>query len=93
MISESMHAQTKRGSKQVHASQSTRDGYIVHAYPEAARVHLNGGNRSGQTGTKPAQIQNLNLNSKKMKNSQKILKILQGASNLMVSNFLKNSFI
>ena len=88
-----MHAQTKRGSKQVHASQSTRDGYIVHAYPEAARVHLNGGNRSGQTGTKPAQIQNLNLNSKKMKNSQKILKILQGASNLMVSNFLKNSFI
>ena len=30
---------------------------------------------------------------KKMKNYQKILKILQGATNLMVSNFLKNSFI
>ena len=29
---------------------------------------------------------------KKMKNSQKILKILHGATNLMVSNFLKNSF-
>ena len=28
-----------------------------------------------------------------MKNSQKNLKILQGAMNLMVSNFLKNSFI
>ena len=29
-----------------------------------------------------------------MKNSQKkFLKILQGATNLMVSNFLKNSFI
>ena len=30
---------------------------------------------------------------KKNKKSQKFLKILQGATNLMVSNFLKNSFI
>ena len=66
-----------------------------------SRVYKTGGNRSGLTGyrsnrsgtvpvwagTKPAQIQNLNLNSKKF------LKILQGATNLMVSNFLKNSFI
>ena len=55
-------------------------------------------NRSGPVpvwaGTKPAQIQNSNLNSKKKKNSQKkFLKILQGATNLMVSNFLKNSFV
>ena len=38
---------------------------------------------------KPAQIQNSNLNSK----NKKFLKILQGATNIMVSNFLKNSFI
>ena len=54
----------------------------------AAQIKVNqtGGNRSGLTGnrsnrsgpvpvwsgTKPAQIQNLNLNSKKVKNSQKI---------------------
>src|SRR6185436_7327128 len=64
------------------------------------RVYLTVGNRSGLTGyrsnrsgpvpvwsgTKPAQIQNLNLNSK----NEKFLKILQGATNLMVSNFLKN---
>ena len=68
------------------------------------RVHLTGGNRSGLTGyrsyrsgpvpvwagTKPVQIQNSNLNSKKIK---EILKILQVATNLMVSNFLKNSFV
>ena len=30
---------------------------------------------------------------KKMKNSKRFLKILQGATNLMVSNFLKNSFV
>ena len=50
-------------------------------------------NRSGPvpvwSGTKPAQIQNLNLNSK----NKKFLKILKDATNLMVSNFLKNSFI
>ena len=71
------------------------------------RVHQTGGNRSGLTGyrsnrsgpvpvwagTKPAQIQNSNLNSKKWKIPKKFLKILQGATNLMVSNFLKNSFI
>ena len=53
-----------------------------------SRVNETGGNRSGLTGyrsnrsgpvpvwagTKPAQIQNSNLNSKKMKNSQKIPK-------------------
>ena len=52
------------------------------------KVHQTGGNRSGLTGywsnqsglvpvwtgTKPAQIQNSNFNSKKMKNSQKIPK-------------------
>ena len=43
------------------------------------------------TGTKLVQIQN--LNSKKWKILKKFLKILQGATNLMVSNFLKNSFI
>ena len=59
----------------------------------AIRVHQPGGNRSGPVpvwaGTKPAQIQNLNLNLK----NKKFLKKLQGATNLMVSNFLKNSFI
>ena len=30
---------------------------------------------------------------KKMKKIQKFLKILQGATNLMVLNFLKNSFV
>ena len=50
-------------------------------------------NRSGPVsvwaGIKLSQIQNLNLNSK----NEKFLKILQGVMNLMVSNFLKNSFI
>ena len=45
------------------------------------------------SGMKPVQIQNLNLNSKKWKISKKFLKIFQGATNLMVSNFLKNSFV
>ena len=44
-------------------------------------------------GLKPAPIQNSNLNSKKWKIPKKFLKILQGATNLMVSNFLKNSFV
>jgi len=75
--------------------------------PVAPRVNLTGGNRSGLTGyrsnrsgpvpvsvgTQPAKIQNLNLNSKNEKFSKKFLKILQVAMNLMVSNFLKNSFI
>ena len=67
------------------------------------RVNQTGGNRSNLTGyrpnrfglvsvwagTKSVQIQNLNLNLK----NEKFLKILQGATNLMVSNFLKNSSI
>jgi len=71
------------------------------------RVHQTGGNRSGLTdyrsnrsgpvsvwaGIKPAQIQNSNLNLKNEKFLKKILKILQGATNIMVSNFLKKSFI
>jgi len=44
-------------------------------------------------GTQSAKIQNLNLNSKNEKYPKKFLKILQGAMNLMVSNFLKKSFI
>ena len=70
-------------------------------------VHKTVGNRSGLigyrlnryglvsvwAGIKPAQIQNLNLNSKKWKILKKFLKIFQGATNLMVSNFLKNSYI
>ena len=69
----------------------------------ATKVNLTGGNRSGLTGyrsnrsgpvpvsvgTRPAKIQILNLNSK----NEKFPKILQGVMNLMVSNFLKNSFI
>ena len=54
------------------------------------------GNRSNRFGSvpiwggyKPVQIQNLNLNSKNEKN----LKILQVATNLMVSIFFKNSSI
>ena len=42
---------------------------------------------------KPAQIQILNLNFKIWKNPKKFLKILQVATNLMVSNFFKYSFI
>ena len=71
------------------------------------RVYKTGGNRSGLTGyrsnrsgpvpvwagIKPVQIQNSNLNSKNEKFPKNFLKILQGATNLMVSNFLKNSFI
>ena len=71
------------------------------------RVHQTGRNRSGYrgyrsnrpgpvpipAGFKPAQIQILNLNSKKWKNPKKILKILQVATNLMMSNFFKYSFI
>ena len=77
------------------------------AEAHTTRVHLTGGNQSGLTGirsnrsgpvpvwagTKPAQIQNLNLNSKNEKFPKKFLKILQGAMNLIVSNFLKNSLI
>jgi len=44
-------------------------------------------------GFKPAQIQILNLNFKTWKNPKKFLKILQVATNLMVSNFFKYSFI
>ena len=76
-------------------------------YYHVCRVYKTGGNRSGftgyrskrsgpvpvWTGPKPAQIQNSNLNSKKWKILKKFLKILQDATNLMVSNFLKNSFI
>ena len=72
-----------------------------------SRVHQTVGNRSGLTGyrsnrsgpvpvwsgMKPVQIQNLNLNSKKWKIPKKFLKILQGATNLMVSIFLQNLFI
>ena len=72
-----------------------------------SKVNLTGGNRSGLTGyrsnrsgpvpvsagTQPAKIQILNLNSKNEKFPKKFLKILQGVMNLMVSNFLKNSFI
>jgi len=58
---------------------------------------LTGSNQSGpvpvSAGIQPVKIQNLNLNSKKLKIPKKFLKILQGATNLMVSNFLKNSFI
>ena len=73
------------------------------------RVKKTGRNRSGYrgyrsnrpgpvpvpvpAGFKPAQIQILNLNSKKWKNPKKILKILQVATNLMMSNFFKYSFI
>ena len=65
--------------------------------PILAKVNLTGGNRSGpvpvSTGTQPAKIQILNLNSKNEKFPKKFLKILQGVMNLMVSNFLKKSFI
>ena len=72
--------------------------------PPLTRVPQTVGNRTGLTGNwsgpvpvwsgmKPVQIQNLNLNLRKLKIPKKFLKILQGATNLMVSNFLKNSFI
>ena len=44
-------------------------------------------------GFKPVQIQNSNLNFKNEKFSKKFLKILQVATNLMVSIFFKYSFI
>ena len=81
-----------------------RQTVVTHA-PVQAKVNLTGGNRSGLTGsnrsgpvpvsagTQPAKIQILNLNSKNEKISKIFLKILQGVMNLMVSNFLKNSFI
>ena len=69
-------------------------GDIMHLL--VARVHLTGGNWSGsglgryQTGPNSK----FKFEFKKMKNSQKkFLKILQGATNLIVSNFLKNSSI
>ena len=56
----------------------------------SVRVSQTVGNRSGLSGPVPiwsgiksVQIQNLNLNLK----NKKFLKILQGATNLMVSNF------
>ena len=66
------------------------------------RVNQTGGNRSGLTGywsnrsgpvtvwagIKPVPIQNLNLNLKNKKILRKFLKILQVATNLMVSKFL-----
>ena len=74
---------------------------------KATRVKKTAGNRTGYRGYRsnrpgpvpvPAgsnrvQIQILNLNSKKWKNPQKILKILQVVTNLMMSNFFKYSFI
>src|SRR6185312_1463523 len=75
--------------------------------PVTAVTGLTGRNRSGYrgyrsnrpgpvpvpAGFKPVQIQILNLNSKKWKNSKNILKILQVATNLMMSKFFKYSFI
>ena len=83
------------------------DVWMLEFISRTTRVHQTVGNRSGLTGyrwnrsgpvpvwsgMKPVQIQNLNLNSKKWKIPKKFLKIFQGAKNLMVSNFLKNSFI
>ena len=74
---------------------------------DRSRVKKTGRNRSGNrgyrsnrpgpvpvpAGSNRAQIQILNLNSKKWKNPQKILKILQVVTNLMMSNFFKYSFI
>ena len=71
--------------------------------PPTTRVHQTVRNRTGYRGyrsnrpgpvpvpggQKPAQIQILNLNSKKWKNPKKFLKILQVATNLMVSNFFQ----
>ena len=71
------------------------------------RVKKTAGNRTGYrgyrsnrpgpvpvpAGSNRAQIQILNLNSKKWKNPQKILKILKVVTNLMMSNFFKYSFI
>ena len=67
-----------------------------------SRVYKTGGNRSGLTGywsnrSGPVPVPNrpkFKFEFKKIKkNLKKILKILQGATNLMVSNFLKNSFV
>ena len=82
---------------------SSMENWRMERERASTRVNLTGGNRFGLTGyrsnrsgpvsvwagIKPAQIQNSNLNSK----NKKFLKILQGATNIMVSNFLKNSFI
>jgi len=83
--------------------------YMVHPNRAriVSRVKKTGRNRSGNrgyrsnrpgpvpvpAGFKPAQIQILNLNFKTWKNPKKFLKILQVATNLMVSNFFKYSFI
>ena len=63
------------------------------------RVYLTGGNRSGLTGYRSNRSGSglgryqTGPNSKFKFKFKKFLKILQGATNLMVSNFLKNSFI
>jgi len=88
-------------------SNSFRPCFLCTPGPLSLRVYKTSENRSGLSGyrsnwsgpvlvwagTKPAQIQNSNLNSKKWKIPKKFLKILQGATNLIVSNFLKNSFV
>ena len=64
----------------------------------ALMIHQTGGNRSGLTGSGLDRYQTgsnskFKFKFKKWKILKKFLKILQGAKNLMVSNFLKNSFI
>ena len=87
-------------------SSSNLSASNLDSIPES-RVKKTGRNRSGNrgyrsnrpgpvpvpAGFKPAQIQILNLNFKTWKNPKKFLKILQVATNLMVSNFFKYSFI
>ena len=70
-----------------------------------SRVNETGGNRSGLTGYRSnragsgfgrystGQNSKFKFKFKKWKIPKKFLKIIQGAMNLMVSNFLKNSFI
>ena len=57
------------------------------------RVNLTGGNRFGFGRYPTGQNSNFKFKFKKWKIPKKFLKILQVAMNLMVSNFLKNSFI
>ena len=86
------HETASRKERRRHAGPNNAQGVGV-----ALRVHQTGGNRSGligywyQTGTNSKFKFKFKKNEKFPK---KFLKtILQGATNLMVSNFLKNSFI
>ena len=87
------------GATRIRCRRKLRSVVDCSIYDVGTRVYKTGGNnRSNRSGPVPvwAGRYQTDTNSKfefEFKKNEKFLKILQGATNLMVSNFLKNSFV